>query len=140
LKIVLHKILLIVNAILALTLLFSYLAVHISPGDFSLPAFFGLAYPYLLLFNIILIIIWTMLLRYEAFISVLVIAIGFTHFSNYIKLTKPAGDKTNTFKVLSYNIRLFNYFENKNGTNSEKKIVEFLKSQNPDIICLQEFF
>ena len=139
-KIAFHKILLIVNAILALSLLFSYLAVHISPGDFSLPAFFGLAYPYLLLFNIILIIIWAMLLRYEAFISVVVIAIGFTHFSNYIKLTKPSGDKTNTFKVLSYNVRLFNYFENKNGTNSEKKIVEFLKSQKPDIICLQEFF
>jgi endonuclease/exonuclease/phosphatase family metal-dependent hydrolase len=117
----------------------SYLAVHISPGDFSIPAFFGLAYPYLLLINIILVIIWAMLLRYEAFISAVIIAIGFTHFSNYIKLTKPSGDKTNTFKVLSYNIRLFNYFEN-NGTNSEKKIVDFLKVQKADIICLQEFF
>jgi len=117
----------------------SYLAVHISPGDFSIPAFFGLAYPYLLLINIILVIIWAMLLRYEAFISVVIIAIGFTHFSNYIKLTKPSGDKTNTFKVLSYNVRLFNYFEN-NGTNSEKKIVDFIKAQKPDVICLQEFF
>lgn len=117
----------------------SYLAVHISPGDFSIPAFFGLAYPYLLLINIILVIIWAMLLRYEAFISAVIIAIGFTHFSNYIKLTKPSGDKTNTFKVLSYNVRLFNYFEN-NGTNSEKKIVDFLKIQKADIICLQEFF
>ena len=117
----------------------SYLAVHISPGDFSIPAFFGLAYPYLLLINIILVIIWAMLLRYEAFISAVIIAIGFTHFSNYIKLTKPSGDKTNTFKVLSYNVRLFNYFEN-NGTNSEKKIVDFLKVQKADIICLQEFF
>jgi len=117
----------------------SYLAVHISPGDFSIPAFFGLAYPYLLLINIILVVIWAMLLRYEAFISAVIIAIGFTHFSNYIKLTKPSGDKTNTFKVLSYNVRLFNYFEN-NGTNSEKKIVDFLKVQKADIICLQEFF
>lgn len=117
----------------------SYLAVHISPGDFSIPAFFGLAYPYLLLINIILVIIWAMLLRYEAFISAVIIAIGFTHFSNYIKLTKPSGDKTNTFKVLSYNVRLFNYFEN-NGANSEKKIVDFLKVQKPDVICLQEFF
>lgn len=118
----------------------SYLAVHISPGDFSLPAFFGLAYPYILLINIILVVIWSMLLRYEAFISVIVIAIGFTHFSNYIKLTKPSGNKTNTFKVLSYNVRLFNYFENKNGAVSEKKIVDFLKAQKPDVICLQEFF
>jgi endonuclease/exonuclease/phosphatase family metal-dependent hydrolase len=124
----------------AFTLLVSYLAVLINPGDFALPAFFGLAYPYLLLINIILAIIWFALLRFEALISVLVIAAGFTHFSNYIKLVKPEGNKNNTFKVLSYNVRLFNYFENNHGITSEKRIFQFLKSQKPDIICLQEFF
>ena len=137
---ILYKILLVVNAVFAFSLLVSYLAVIISPGAFVLPAFFGLAYPYLLLINIILVIIWVMLLRFEALISVVVIAIGFTHFSNYIKLTRPSGDKSNTFKVLSYNVRLFNYFENNHGITSEKKVIEFLKSQKPDIICLQEFF
>jgi endonuclease/exonuclease/phosphatase family metal-dependent hydrolase len=116
------------------------MAVHINPEDFALPAFFGLAYPYLLLINIILVIIWAMLLRFEAFISVVIIVIGFNHFSNYIRLVKPDRDKANTFKVLSYNIRLFNYFENRNGNNSEKKVLEFLRKQNPDILCLQEFY
>ena len=137
---ILYKILLAVNIVFAFTLLLSYLAVVISPEDFALPAFFGLAYPYLLLINIILVVIWAMLLRFEAFISVVVIVIGFTHFFNYIKLTKPTGDKSNTFKVLSYNVRLFNYFENNHGFTSEKKIFQFLKSKKPDIICLQEFF
>lgn len=118
----------------------SYLAVHISPGDFVLPAFFGLGYPYLLLFNLILAIIWAMLLKFEALISVVVITIGFNHFSNYLKLFKPSRDKINTFKVISYNLQLFNYFENKNSSVSEKKILEFLKAQNPDIVCMQEFF
>jgi endonuclease/exonuclease/phosphatase family metal-dependent hydrolase len=137
---VLYKILLAVNAVSAFSLLLSYLAVLISPQDFALPAFFGLAYPYLLLVNIILVIIWAMLLRFEALISVVIIAIGFTHFSNYIKLSKPSGDKLNTIKVLSYNVRLFNYFENNHGITSQKKIIQFLKTQKPDIICLQEFF
>jgi len=137
---ILYKILLIVNAFFAFTILLSYLAVIISPVDFALPAFFGLAYPYLLLINIILVIIWAMLLRFEALISVVIIAAGFTHFSNYIKLSKPSGDKTETFKVLSYNVRLFNFFENNHGITSEKKIIQFLKTQKPDIICLQEFF
>lgn len=137
---ILYKFLLAVNVVLALTLLLSYLAVIVSPAKFALPAFFGLAYPYLLFVNIIMVIIWIMLLRYEAIISVVVIAIGFTHFSNYIKLSKPAGNKTNTLKILSYNVRLFNYFENNHGITSERKIIQFLKSQKPDIICLQEFF
>jgi endonuclease/exonuclease/phosphatase family metal-dependent hydrolase len=135
-----YKILLAVNAFFACCLLISYLAVHINPDDFALPALFGLAYPYLLLLNIILTIVWAMLLRFEALISVIVIAVGFTHFSNYIQLIKPAGDKTGTFKVLSYNVRMFNYFEMRNGSTSEKKVIEFLKSQKPDILCLQEFF
>jgi endonuclease/exonuclease/phosphatase family metal-dependent hydrolase len=140
LKKILYKSLLAVNVFFAVALLISYLAVHISPVDFAFPAFFGLAYPYLLLTNIILVITWAMLLRFEALLSLFVIAIGFTHLSNYIKLTKPAGDKSNTFKVLSYNVRMFNYFENKNHSSSEKKIFEFLKAQKPDIICLQEVF
>lgn len=135
----LYKILLAVNVFFAFTLLMSYMAVHINPDNFALPAFFGLAYPYLLLINIILVVIWAMLLRFEALISVIVIAVGFTHFSNYIQLTKPAGDKKGTFKVISYNVRLFNYFETRNGTTSEKKVLEFLKTQQPDILCLQEF-
>src|SRR5665811_1609888 len=115
LKKVLYKILLYVNAIFAITLLISYLAVHISPGDFALPAYFGLAYPYLLLANIILVIIWAMLLKFEALISLVVITLGFNHFLNYIQLIKPSGNKTNTFKVLSYNVHLFNQFKNING-------------------------
>lgn len=136
----LYKILLGVNIFFAFTLIIAYLAVHINPEDFALPAFFGLAYPYLLLVNIIIVIVWAMLLKFEALISVVIIAFGLTHFSNYIQLTKPGGNKSNTFKVISYNVRLFNYFENKNGINSQKKVIEFLKSQNPDVICLQEFF
>jgi endonuclease/exonuclease/phosphatase family metal-dependent hydrolase len=140
LKKILYKLFLAVNLFFAATLLISYLAVHISPGDFALPAFFGLAYPYLLLINIIIVITWVALLRFEALISLIVIAIGFNHFSNYIKLGKPSGDKSGTFKVLSYNVRLFNYYENKNGVYSVKKTIDFLKTQNADIICLQEFF
>ncbi|MCU0472761.1 MAG: endonuclease/exonuclease/phosphatase family protein [Bacteroidales bacterium] len=134
-----YKVLLAVNILFASALLFSYLAVHINPQNFALPAFFGLAYPYLLLINIILAVTWAVLLRYEAFISVVVIAIGFTHLSNYIKIGKPSGNKEGTFKVMSYNLRLFNYFESPNS-NSEKKVLAFLKSQNPDILFLQEIY
>jgi endonuclease/exonuclease/phosphatase family metal-dependent hydrolase len=135
----LHKILLVVNVLLALSLLLSYLAYLINPETFALPAFFGLAYPYILLINIIIIVIWVMLLRYEALISVFVIALGFNHLTNYFHIGKPEKNKEDTFNVMSYNLRLFNYFEN-DDPNSEKKVIEFLKTQQPDILCLQEFF
>jgi endonuclease/exonuclease/phosphatase family metal-dependent hydrolase len=134
-----YKGLLAVNILFALALLFSYLAVHINPQDFALPAFFGLAYPYLLMVNIILVVVWAVLLRYEAIISVFVIALGFTHLSNYIKIGKSSGSREGSFKVMSYNVRLFNYYESPNS-NSEKKVLAFLKGQQPDILFLQEIY
>jgi hypothetical protein len=137
---ILYRVLLSVNIGFALALIISYLAVAINPGKLALPAFFGLAYPYLLIINIILVVVWLMLLKFEALISVVAIALGFTHFINYIKLSRPSGDKTGTYKVMTYNVRLFNYFENRNGLNSEKKVLNLKKTQKPYIICLQEIY
>lgn len=135
-----YKAFLTANILFAAALIFSYLSVHINPVRFALPALFGLAYPYLLLINIIFAVIWAIGLKYEALISVAVIAAGITHFSNYLKIRDDSNDKTGTFKVLSYNVRLFNYFEGRKTPNSERKILEFLKNQQPDIICLQEIY
>ena len=137
---IIHKAFLAVNILFASALLISYLAVNINPEDFALPAFFGLAYPYLLLINIIIVVIWAVNLKLEAFISILVIAVGFTHLSNYIKFRKPAIDREGTFMVMSYNLRLFNYFENQKNTNTEKKVLSYINAQQPDIAGLQELF
>lgn len=136
---VIHKIILAANIAFAAALLFSYLSVHINPETFALPAFFGLAYPYLLIINLLFALFWAFFLKYEALLSVLVICIGINHLSNFIRIGKPSGDKKETFKVLSYNVRLFNYFENPLA-GSEKKVISFLKEQKADIICLQEFY
>ncbi|HLP71251.1 MAG TPA: endonuclease/exonuclease/phosphatase family protein [Bacteroidales bacterium] len=134
-----YRILLAANIILCFSLLMAYLAVHISPDDFALPAFFGLAYPYLLLLNIIMIIIWAMLLRFEALISLVIILLGVNHLFNYIQLFHNKGDKAGTFSIMSYNVRMFNYFEGKKGAVSQKNIFDFVKSRKPDILCMQEF-
>lgn len=137
---ILYKILLGINIILAIALLVSYISVNISPADFMLPAFFGLAYPYILLLNFILIIIWAMNFKLEALISLIVIAVGFTHLSNYIRIGKAKSDIEGSFKVLSYNVRLFNYYEKPVDKESEKKMLDLIKKEQPDIFCLQEYF
>jgi endonuclease/exonuclease/phosphatase family metal-dependent hydrolase len=39
---------------------------------------------------------------------------------------------------MSYNLKMFNYFENKN--NTEDRVMAFMKNQHADILCLQEVF
>lgn len=136
-KKVFHKILLIINIILGVALLISYLSVRINPSFLAFPAFFGLAYPYLLLGNILMVIAWGMMLRLEALISVGIIIIGINNFSNYLKLFKSKADKSQTFKVMSYNVNLFNYLERKGSATT---IFNLIKSEKPDIVCMQEFF
>ncbi|MFO7853262.1 MAG: endonuclease/exonuclease/phosphatase family protein [Bacteroidota bacterium] len=132
-----NKILLILNAIVALALLISYASVIINPEKIAFPAFFGLAYPYLLLVNIIFVFIWAINFRKEVFISILVIALGFNHLNNFIRFrNNQSGDYD--FSLTSYNIRLFNHYED--DINSENEILNYLKSGNPDILCLQEFY
>ncbi|HLN20404.1 MAG TPA: endonuclease/exonuclease/phosphatase family protein [Bacteroidales bacterium] len=138
-KKLIYRLLLTVNILIGVALLISYLAVHINPIHIAFPAFFGLAYPYLLLANILLIIIWAMMLRLEALISLVIIIIGFNHFLNYIQLFKTRADKGNTFKVMSYNVHLFNYLDNKRLV-SQNNIYEFISTQKPDILLFQEFF
>ncbi|HEX2970150.1 MAG TPA: endonuclease/exonuclease/phosphatase family protein [Bacteroidales bacterium] len=136
----LYRIMLVVNIAFGLALLMSYLAVNINPVDFALPAFFGLAYPYILLCNIIIVIAWAMLLRFEALISVVLISVGIGHFLNYIQLFRTKEDKTGTFKVMSYNVHMFNYFDADKLNATRKNVMNLIKRQKPDIACMQEFF
>ena len=53
-----HKILLYLNILAAAGLVLSYLSTIISPVKFWPLAFFGLAYPYLFLCNVIMLIYW----------------------------------------------------------------------------------
>jgi endonuclease/exonuclease/phosphatase family metal-dependent hydrolase len=125
------------NMVAAMSLLVAYLAVHISPEKFAIPAFFGLAYPYILFLNIGFLIFWAVNLRKEAFISLLVIIIGINHLNNYIQF---GGDdiSDHSFSLLSYNLRLFNHYEEKEG--SETNVIDLFNQESPEIICLQEFY
>jgi endonuclease/exonuclease/phosphatase family metal-dependent hydrolase len=137
LKKIFFRILFFLNVVVAAALALSYLAPVISPARIAVPAYFGLAYPYLLLANIAMVVVWAMCLKAEAFISVAVIAVGINHFTNYIKLSKTKDNKAGSFMVTSYNVKMFNQLDKRNA-NSESAILRLLKESNADIVCLQE--
>jgi endonuclease/exonuclease/phosphatase family metal-dependent hydrolase len=45
----------------------------------------------------------------------------------------------NTIKLLTYNVRLFNYYQWNKDTASWQKIIDYIHSEDPDILCFQEF-
>jgi endonuclease/exonuclease/phosphatase family metal-dependent hydrolase len=143
----LHWFILILNILAVLGLLLSYAASYISPAHYWIFAFFGLAYPYLLLLNLIFVVIWLLFWKRIIWISIIVILLGYNHLFSLIQFRKasskniPAG----SIKVLSYNVHSLYEIHQPNERGKAKgrmlsKVTDFLVQQNPDILCIQEFF
>jgi len=134
------KFFLIPGNILAVTLLWlSGLSVKIDPVNMVLPAFLGLAYPFILLLNVFFIIAWLFIDKKFALISVLAILIGFQSFSKFfqINITK---DKEHSIKLMNYNVRLFDLYNWSKNKTTRNKIFDLLKKEDADIYCFQEFY
>ncbi len=132
-----------VNFIFVILLLLSYLSTHISPQDLWVLSFFGLAYPFLFLANLGFVIYWAVNRKILFIYSLITIMLGWTHVSNTFQVrlsrNQPA-EVSNTFTFLSYNVRLFNLYNWIDEPSVKQDIYEFLLSEDPDILCLQEYF
>ncbi|MDR3246643.1 MAG: endonuclease/exonuclease/phosphatase family protein [Prevotellaceae bacterium] len=119
-----------------------FLSIYVSPAKILILAYFGLLFQLFFFFNFIMLIVW-IIKRKNRFIILHVIAFVPTIlFSGYF--FKPFGggkevkaDSANV-KLLSYNIQGFRIPYQKNTT--QKEIAAFINKENPDIICLQEFY
>ncbi len=127
-------------------LLISYLAPVINPSKFMLPALFGLAYPFLLITNLVFLLYWLIRLKKEILISLVVILLGWNHLNNLLPLVAKnheipvETDSGRMFQVLSYNVRGFDRYHWTENPNTKNQIFEFIKEQSPDILCFQEYY
>ena len=127
------------------SLLLAYLCPFIHPGTFWLLPFFGLAYPIIFIFSIFFLIIWTLARSKWALIVLAVILLGGKLHFRMVAIAKDPENSPKleeTFHVMSYNVRLFDLY---NWTMSEKyenrdSIFSYVKAENPDVICFQEFY
>ena len=122
-------------------LLLAYLASYIDPSIFPYIALIGMAYLPLLVINILFILFWIYFRPIKALYSVLTILIGWTTFDAHLQFNKNSPPDKRGIKVLSYNVRNFyNYLPDKEHSKSqEKEALNFLKEQNAEIVCMQEF-
>lgn len=125
------------NIVAALALGFASLSVYISPEKVWFAAVFGMAYPYLLLLNLIILVLWLVFKPKYALISVVVILAGYAEIGNYLQLSGRQTQEKG-IRIISYNVRYFmgaSQFPNKENADH---ILDFLRQSNADIICLQE--
>ena len=149
----LNKILYLINSITLLILLISYLTSYIHPDYFWQISLLGLFFPVVLITNVLFSIYWIITWEKYFWANFIIIIIGLSHINNIIGNQKNkldtkayseiAKNKNHTFdqliNIMSYNVRLFNLNQNIKSDNIEDKIIEFIKEEKPNILCIQEF-
>jgi len=103
----------------------------------------GIAYPIFFAINVLFAFFWLFRKPSLALLSVIAIAIGWKAINKSFGFnTNPVVEErtdTAAIRIMSYNIQMFNYPEEK-GINNQREILKLIKTVSPDILCIQEFY
>ena len=132
-----------INLVFALLLLASQAVTSISPAKFWPLEVLANSYPFLLVFNLLFLIIWALKKHRFFFLSASIILMGYDKLSQLYQpamLVMDVRPPKGAIKVMSYNVRLFDLYNWTGNLKTRSKIFDLLSSENPDILCLQEYF
>lgn len=138
-----NRLILGLNGLLCLALLLSYLSPYTNPQRNSYIAFFGLAYPPLLLLNALCIVYWLLFNARYALLSVLVILVGYSSLLNHIGFrhtSKPVKRDSDCIRIMTYNVHEFKRYGADNDSWTRHDIFNIISGQQPDVIGIQEFY
>jgi endonuclease/exonuclease/phosphatase family metal-dependent hydrolase len=140
------RILIVTNIVLALLFLLSCLAPYTNPQKGWVIALLGLAFPLLLLLNLLCMAGWLIILRPRyALISGISLLFGIKSISVFFAFRGGSGfdykKQPGTLRVATWNVARFIELKRNNNRGSQKRLqmFELIRQQDADVLCLQEF-
>ena len=139
-----RALLILANSLVVIFLLLVGLIPHVDPKHWWLLGFLALGFPWLLLICFLFLLFWLIRGKYR---WMLISAVGILlswgsiqsfmafHVNTHSGEPKPAG----MLKVMSWNVHLFNFFDNKKNPIVKQAMIELIRKEDPDIACFQEF-
>ncbi len=140
---IINRIVLLLNWLAIVSLLLSYSATWINPQVWILPAFFGLAFPFIFLANLIFVVYWLIFSKFRMIYSGVILVFGFSYWNrtfNIYGIDKISNTTAEVSKVISFNVRLFDLYNWTDNKKTRNRIFDFLNKQDADFYCFQEFF
>lgn len=139
------RFLLTINVIIVFFFLLACLAPYVNPEKWWFMSVLSLAFPFLLIAVIICFIFWVFVKPKFAILCIIALLIGWKntrtlfalnsqHIFNYTK-------KKDELRIVSWNVARFIELKKNNNKGSQQRMemMELLKKQNADVLCLQEF-
>ncbi|GAA3624710.1 endonuclease/exonuclease/phosphatase family protein [Flavivirga jejuensis] len=135
-----NKIIYLINVIVALLLLFSFALPFLPPKTFSILSVLNLGVSFLILVNVLFFLYWLVKLKRQLMVSLFVLFLGYISFGSLYKFSSSKKiESPDNIKVMNYNVRLFNLYDWIPEKNMENKIVDFIKTESPEILSVQEY-
>lgn len=134
------KLLWLINRIVAVLLLLSFILPFLPPKTFSVLSVLSLGVALLIIINVVFFLYWLFKLKKQLILSLVVLIIGYFSFGSLYKFTSSKHVASpNNFKVMNYNVRLFNLYNWIPEKGIETKMIDFIKNESPDVLSLQEY-
>ena len=110
----------------------------IKPTFFVFSSYFGLGFWIILLFNLfILLVLLILKAKKTRLFPIIALILAVPGFMNFYSVKKASTDEGN-IKVMTYNVCQFRDITSKEKKDGHPDIIEIIKNQNPDVVCLQE--
>lgn len=117
-----------------------YLNAWISPSQLLWLSFLSLGYLAVVVFYMLSLLLAYKISKPIFIMGIIIFFSGIKFHLNYFSMAQPnQSNTTESLKILSYNVRLFNLYEAKDAP-SKDVIFSYLKEQKADIYCFQEFY
>ena len=139
---ILTGVLLTLNIIAAIALIMALLASYTPPSQHAVFSIAALVYPLILFANLLCIGLWIILKRKYWLLSLTIILLGVSNLKNNFQISMADNHTTSdsSIKIISYNVQLFATDEKgRDSADLKNHIVQFLKAEGANIICLQEY-
>jgi endonuclease/exonuclease/phosphatase family metal-dependent hydrolase len=146
LRIITRRTLVVLNIITAVLYLLSCLAPYIKPGDSWVIAVLGLAFPFLLALLIGFIFLWLILKLRRVWYSIVILLAGYKSIGVFWAFNPASGfhykKNPGHIRIASWNVARFLEWKRNNSEKSHTrlKMLDQIQKQDPDILCLEEFF
>ncbi|HLY71074.1 MAG TPA: endonuclease/exonuclease/phosphatase family protein [Puia sp.] len=140
-----RRIFIIVNVIVVFLFLLACTNPFLHPNTWWFISLLGLIFPLLLVLLILFLLFWLFFAkRHWAILSLITLIIGWQNihaFFAFNMLSSFNHQKADSaLRVITWNVRRFDEFTSRKPGDHRIKMLDFLKEQNGDVLCLQEFF